>query len=83
MAVGLELFGGEGWMLEIWAQTKTRDWGDRKKIYGVIERESQGTVAALRIDVCTRSRRVCLYKNVRCIRFHNACVQIFFVRGRD
>jgi len=23
--VGLELFGGEGWMLKIWAQTKTKD----------------------------------------------------------
>ena len=25
VTVGLELFGGEGWMLEIWAQTKTKD----------------------------------------------------------
>ena len=31
MTVGLELFGGEGWMLEISAQTKTQDWGNRKE----------------------------------------------------
>ena len=34
MTVGLELFGGEGWMLEIWAQTKTKDRViERKHVY--------------------------------------------------
>jgi len=33
MTVGLELYGDEGWMLEIWAQTKTKDRVIEKKMY--------------------------------------------------